>query len=81
MPNVVDNLFGPLSKDYCIYFYILSIVGFVLLALFLIPAIFMGIAKRKGIDYYFTILGVSFGYAIFYFQNRLLHSMCMGTMN
>lgn len=80
MSDVMDYLYGPLSKDYCIYFYILSILGFVLLILFLIPAIFMGIMKRKGVDYYFTILGVSFGYAIFYFQNRLLHSMCVGTM-
>lgn len=80
MSDVMDYLYGPLSKDYCIYFYILSILGFVLLILFLVPAIFMGIMKRKGVDYYFTILGVSFGYAIFYFQNRLLHSMCMGTM-
>jgi len=80
MPNVVDNLFGPLSKDYCIYFYVLSILGFVLLVLFLVPAIFMGITKKKGLDYYLTIFGVAFGYAIFYFQNRLLHSMCMGTM-
>lgn len=80
MSDVMDYLYGPLSKDYCIYFYILSILGFVLLILFLVPAIFMGIMKRKGIDYYFTILGVSFGYAIFYFQNRLLHSMCTGMM-
>ena len=80
MSDVMDYLYGPLSKDYCIYFYVLSILGFVLLILFLVPAIFMGIMKRKGVDYYFTILGVSFGYAIFYFQNRLLHSMCTGMM-
>lgn len=80
MSDIMDYLYGPLSKDYCIYFYILSILGFVLLILFLVPAIFMGIMKRKGVDYYFTVLGVSFGYAIFYFQNRLLHSMCSGMM-
>jgi hypothetical protein len=78
--NYVDTLFGPLSKQYCVYFYFLSIFGFILLAVFIISSIFVGLSKRKGLDYYMQVVGIALGYAIFYFQNRLLHSMCVGTM-
>jgi len=78
--NYIDTLFGPLSKQYCIYFYFLSIFGFILLAVFIVSSIFVGLSKRKGLDYYMQVVGIALGYAIFYFQNRLLHSMCVGTM-
>ena len=78
--NYLDTLFGPLSKQYCVYFYFLSIFGFILLAIFLISSIMVGLSKRKGLDYYMQVVGISLGYAIFYFQNRLLHSMCVGAM-
>jgi hypothetical protein len=78
--NYIDTLFGPLSKQYCVYFYFLSIFGFILLAVFIISSIFVGLSKRKGLDYYMQVVGIALGYAIFYFQNRLLHSMCVGTM-
>lgn len=78
--NFVDTLFGPLSKQYCVYFYFLSIFGFILLAIFVVSSILVGLSKRRGIDYYMQVVGIALGYAIFYFQNRLLHSMCVGTM-
>ena len=78
--NYLDTLFGPLSKQYCIYFYFLSIFGFILLAIFIVSSIIVGLSKRRGIDYYMQVVGIALGYAIFYFQNRLLHSMCVGTM-
>jgi len=78
--NYLDTLFGPLSKQYCVYFYFLSIFGFILLAVFIVSSIVVGLSKRKGLDYYMQVVGIALGYAIFYFQNRLLHSMCVGTM-
>ena len=77
MASIVESLFGPLPLEYCLYFYFLSIFGFVLLVLFIVPALFYGLTKRKGLDYYLNIIGLSLGYLIFYFQNRLLHSMCV----
>lgn len=79
MDNFLQTVFGPLGKDYCLYFYILSMVGFFLLVLLGITSIMIGISQRKGVDFYFQMLTVGIGYAIFYFQNRLLHSMCVGT--
>jgi hypothetical protein len=80
MNNMLDSLFGPLDKKYCDYFYILSILGFILLAIFLVSSVLVGLSKRKGLDFYMQALSVSIGYGLFYFQNRLLHSMCLGSM-
>ena len=78
MDNLADTLFGPLGKDYCIYFYYLSVIGFILLTLLVLSTLATGITKRKGIEFYLQMLSVAIGYLIFYFQNRLLHSMCVG---
>ena len=78
MDNLADTLFGPLGKDYCIYFYYLSVIGIVLLTMLIISTITVGITKRKGVEFYLQMLSVAVGYLIFYFQNRLLHSMCVG---
>lgn len=80
MADMMNTLFGPLDRKYCDYFYILSILGFVLLVILLITSLFVGISKRKGLDFYMQSVSVALGYAIFYFQNRLLHSMCVGTI-
>jgi hypothetical protein len=80
MDGLFDTVFGPLKKDYCIWFLFLSILGFIWLFFYLISAIYLGIIKKKGSDYWMTMVAVGLGYGIFYFQNRLLHSVCMGTM-
>lgn len=80
MPNTIDDIFGPLSKEYCVYFYFLSMLGFIMLVFFLVSGIIFGLTKKKGIEFYFTLVAASLGYAIFYFQNRLLHSMCQRTI-
>ena len=80
MASLAETLFGPLPKDYCIWFYFLSILGFVWLFFFLISAVYMGLSKRKSGDYWMSVIAIALGYGIFYFQNRLLHSMCVGTI-
>ena len=80
MSNLADTLFGPLSRDYCIWFYFLSILGVLWFFFYVISAFYLGIMKKKGGEYWITMIAVALGYGIFYFQNRLLHSVCMGTM-
>jgi hypothetical protein len=80
MDNLADTLFGPLGKDYCIYFYYLSVIGIILLTLLVASTLAVGITKRMGIGFYLQMLTVAVGYLIFYFQNRLLYSMCVGTV-
>lgn len=71
------DLFTPLSREYCLWFYYLSIVGFAFLVITLVSAIIVGFRKKKGGEYFMTMLMVALTYFIFYFQNRLLYSMCM----
>jgi hypothetical protein len=78
MDNLLESFFGPLNKDYCLYFYILSVVGFILLTMMLATTLMVGITKRKGIDFYLQMFSIALGYGVFYFQNRLLYSMCVG---
>ncbi len=77
----LDNLFGPLPKSYCLYFYYLSVIGFVLLTLSILGTISMIISKPRGSEFYMNSLMVAISYLIFYFQNRLLHSMCVDNHN
>lgn len=77
MTDLSDYFFGPLSKDYCLYFYFLMVLGFFALVFFLLTAIFYGIQKRKGFDFYMGVIVVAFWYFIFYLQSRILHTMCV----
>ena len=70
------DLFSPLSKDFCLYFYILSVFGFILLVISVIFLIWTISQKKTGFDYIFKTVMIALGYFIFYFQNRLLYSMC-----
>jgi uncharacterized membrane protein len=79
MDNLQQTFFGPLDKQYCLYFYVLSVIGLVFVFIVLVGALVMGISKKKGIEFYLSALVGSLGYAIFYFQNRLLYSMCLGS--
>ena len=80
MSGVMDNLFGPLGREYCIWFYFLSVLAFISLILFLIPAIWRGFSTKKDIWYFLGVLAVTLSYGLIYFQNRILYSMCSGQM-
>jgi hypothetical protein len=79
MSSLQQQLFGPLGKEYCLYFHILSVIGFVFLVMVILYTFIVGISKKKNLEFYVTGVIGSLGYAIFYFQNRLLHSMCVGS--
>jgi hypothetical protein len=81
------TLFGPLdASKYCWLFYILSVVGFVLLALVLIVAVVgLVVAQRSGKSakakqgawvVFGGVMLISVQYAYLYFTNRLLYTMC-----
>lgn len=81
MKEFFDNVFGPLDQEYCNYFLFLSILGFVLLVIFTISFLVVGFTQKKPLDFYLGSISVALTYLIFgYFQNRLLHSMCAGTL-
>jgi hypothetical protein len=78
--DLFDQLFGPMDKFYCLYFLYLSIFGFVLFAIAFITFLFLALTKTRSGKFYFQMFLVMLGYFVFYFQNRLLHSMCVNTI-
>jgi hypothetical protein len=80
MANALDTLFGPLGKEYCLYFYILSVIGFVFFFITFLSILFLGISKRKGVDYFLPAVFGTLPWVIFYLQNRILNTMCVHSM-
>ena len=80
MAEVLDFLYGPLSSDYCVYFYFLQVYFLISLILFVGTSLYTGLSKRKSFSYYFSrsILGLAIFFM--YFQNRLLYTMCTNKM-
>lgn len=70
--------FAPLGREYCDYFFYLSVINFVILLYILLSAmyIFFFDKKRDGI---FQIMLVALPTFLAYFTNRLLYSICIGS--
>jgi hypothetical protein len=79
--NLTDSLYGPLNKEYCIYFYILSVIGFMLMIVCILSTFIIGITKRKDSVFYSEMIMISIMYGLIYFHNRLLFSICTSSFN
>lgn len=77
--NNTDSLFGPLGREYCIWFYFLSVVGFISMMFVLISGIALGFSKKAGATFYFNLFAGVILYGMIYLQNRLLHTMCINS--
>ena len=82
MDNFMDAYFGPLGKEYCVYFYVLSIIFGVT---FVLSAISIGsfiVMHSKKVDSMFIANSflVLFNTFLAYLSNRLLNTMCVKTL-
>lgn len=79
MSSLNNYLFGPVDVEYCAYFYILSIIQFLVMIFMLMSLLYMLTLGRKRMDPKTTMTFVlgSLAYGVLYFQSRLLHSMCI----
>ena len=83
MSDLLAKYFGPLSKEYCIYFYALSIffgVLFVIAVLVLLFALFKHHKKITGMIV-INMAALLANIFLAYFVNRLLHTMCVGSIH
>ena len=74
MGDFTDNLFSPLGKEYCVYFYWLTVIAFIFLLLALYNSL---MALLKGKFKVFNFVMSLIGPGLIYFNNRLLYSMCL----
>jgi uncharacterized membrane protein YhaH (DUF805 family) len=81
----MNKYFGPLSKEYCVYFYYLSIFFFLMYVIILISAISFIIKNYKDIakvnlSFVINLARVLINMLLSYFVNRLLHTMCVNSI-
>ena len=81
MSDFINNFFGPLNKDSCFYFLIMSILFFVVLVLLLFSEtfyIFSTLFYGKKFDFriFTKSIMITFNIFIAYFVNRLFYTMC-----
>ena len=77
--NFMSKYFGPLPREYCIYFYILSIIFGSMFALSVISIITFIILHFKKVNAMFIVNSalVLINLFLAYISNRLLHTMCV----
>lgn len=79
MSDFMTTFFGPLSKQYCSYFYFLSIILFVFLIISAISLIGLFI-KKFDKTILFNNAFVLINLLIAYFINRLFYTMCINSI-
>ena len=82
MDGFMNNYFGPLGKEYCSYFYVLSIifgVTFVFSAISIASFIVMHHKKVDSMfvmNSFFVLLNTFLAYLV----NRIMNTMCVKTL-
>lgn len=75
----MNSYFGPLPREYCVYFYFLSIIFGAMFAFSAISIAYFMIMHFKKVNAMFVSnsLLVLFNTFLAYIANRLLHTMCV----
>jgi hypothetical protein len=75
----MNQYFGPLSREYCIYFYALSIIFGIIFAMSVVSIAYFMVTHIKKVNMMFIVNSVLILLNSFlaYFANRLLHTMCV----
>ena len=80
MMDSFNQLFGPLGKEYCIYFYFMSVFAFLTFISTIISMLYL-LLKSK-LDTYSMINSITLIVSTFlsYFVNRLMYTMCSASV-
>lgn len=82
MGDFMNNYFGPLNNESCLYFYVVSVFcgfSFVLVLISTVIYVIMNFNKVNRVYLSNAIMG-SGNLFLAYFVNRLLHTMCIRSM-
>jgi hypothetical protein len=77
--SLMDKFFGPLPREYCVYFYVLSIVFSIIFVISALSTIYFMVNHMQKVNSMFIfkscliLLNAFFAYL----ANRLLHTMCV----
>ena len=78
----MDNLFGPLGKEWCVYFYILSVVAYVafILAVFGLGGYLVARYNKLNSNHVFNLVVIIVNTFFVYIGQRLMHTMCIRSL-
>ena len=74
---MLDGYLGTLSSEYCVYFYVLTVLALIALVLALVGGVYQ--LTQKKTELIPMIMSVTSA-ALLYVQNRLLYSMCNASL-
>ncbi len=74
----MDAIFGPLDKKYCLFFYYIAVIFFVYMVFVIVTMFYNAVKNTGSTQYYIYSIGLLLSFALSYFQNRILYSMCIG---
>ena len=79
MNNLINKYFGPLPREYCVYFYALSIIFGLFFVFSSISIAYLIVMHYKKVNIMFIVNSglVLINTFVAYFVNRLLHTMCV----
>jgi len=82
MDNLLSSYFGPLPKEYCVYFYFLSVFFPLMLAVTLVSIVILFFTQTQKINTLFIVnsMFVLINLFLGYFVNRLLNTMCVRSL-
>jgi len=83
LSKFMKNYFGPLNKEYCFYFYFMSILFFIAFLLAILGILTTMFYTPKLINFMFIVNAFVLLFNVFvaYFVNRLLNTMCVASLN
>ena len=79
--NFLDSLMAPLSKDFCLLFYVVGLLGLGLAVLSFVGAMAGFFIYNQKSSYLIGAYLIFFLYALFiYYLNRVHYSMCIAAL-
>ena len=80
--NSFKDLFTPLDKKYCNYFYYMSVITYCFFILMILMLAWCLVFHSKKVDLYSCLNSISLIISTFlaYFVNRLMYSMCVKSL-
>ena len=79
----MNTYFGPLNKEWCIYFQILSMFFLFMFVTSAISVVILGVKNFKKLDFMLVLHAIALlgNTLLAYFVNRLLHTMCLNSVH
>jgi hypothetical protein len=81
MNDTMNYFFGPLSKEYCLYYYFLAVISAIIFTLTALSFAVVIVKSKKikagmWLSMFNTLLSIFIGY----FVSRLLYTMCVKSL-